>query len=439
MTYVSPRRPPLGAGGWPRPEPKIDIGIQWRPETHHSGWPYALDALASLHMPGGVVLEGFIEKKFAWGGDPGDLRNDPRPHIRPWVGFWHNPPNVHESFNRVGHAPGDILDSWLWRESAPHCLGLFTLSRYLKRWLEERVSIPVCSLLHPTGRPSAMFGARRYATNPRRKIVQVGWWLRRIESLYNLDVPSLEKVVLNPFPQGSSRHSDEGWADYGRYRGVTQLAYLDHHGYDLLLAENIVFLDLYDSSANNAIVECIARLTPILVNPLPAVVEYLGEGYPFYFTDLGEAAAKAQNMRLVVAAYQYLRDAPVRQRLTGDQFRQAFVQSRIYRDLPPPPEAGRQNGLQVGRHLTTLTDGWHAQDGIHPPRTIPRPVPAPAVQQVMRPRWPHDGVGRTAPPVHGCWRCTRRSPMPSSNLGEAPCGSLSSRCRDAGAPLLRAR
>ncbi len=313
--------------------------MQWRPETHRSGWRYALDSLAGLHAPGGVLLEGFVEKKFAWGQDPGDLRHDPRPHTRPWIGFWHNPPVVHERFRRVGHghAPDDILARELWRDSAPYCLGLFTLSRHLQRWLQPRVPVPVCSLLHPTGPPSAVFSAQRYAANPRKMIVQVGWWLRRFESLAELEVPALEKAALSPFPGVPDWYSAQGWADYGRSCSVTQLGYLDDQGYDELLSENIVFLDLYDSSANNAIVECIARQTPVLVSPLPAVVEYLGAGYPLYFSDLHEAAAKAQDLPLVISAHQYLRDTPVRARLTGARFRRALTESAIYRQLPAPP------------------------------------------------------------------------------------------------------
>lgn len=364
MTGATPRWPPPAAGA-AFPEPKIDLGVQWRPETHRSGWRYALDALARLHVPGGVRLEGFIEKKFAWGQDRGDLRNDPQPYTTPWIGFWHNPPVVHETFRRVGHghAPDDILARELWRESAPHCLGLFTLSRYLQRWLQARVPIPVCGLLHPTGRPTVRFSPERYAANPCRKIVQIGWWLRRFESLRDLDVPSLEKVALSPFPGWPDWYSAQGWADYGTCVGVTQIPYLDDRGYDELLAQNVAFLDLYDSSANNAVVECIARLTPVLVNPLPAVVEYLGEGYPLYFADLDEAAAKAQDMGLVIAAHQYLRDAPVQPLLSDESFRRAFTRSQIYRNLPSPSGARGAGPSRPWRPL-------------RPPRP-PRPAPGP--------------------------------------------------------------
>ena len=48
---------------------------------------------------------------------------------------------------------------------------------------------------------------------------------------------------------------------------------LSNEDYDILLSENIVFLDLYDSSANNAVIECIARATPLLVNNLVWVIK----------------------------------------------------------------------------------------------------------------------------------------------------------------------
>lgn len=78
----------------------------------------------------------------------------------------------------------------------------------------------------------------------------------------------------------------------GFRNGVRVVDYLTDMEYDRLLSQNLVFLDLYDSSANNALVECIVRGTPVLVNPLDAVVEYLGVDYPLHFDNLAEAALK---------------------------------------------------------------------------------------------------------------------------------------------------
>jgi hypothetical protein len=348
---VTPRSPPApgpdtvepAVNGDRPPEKKIDLGSQWWPPTHRSGWGYALASLGELAAPGGVLLDGFIEKKFGWGQDPGDARNNPAPYTRSWVGFWHNPPQVPAAFNAVRHAPADILGSSLWAASLPYCRGLFTLSAYLRRWLEARVPVPVRSLIHPTGPPAVRFSRESYLANPRKRVIQVGWWLRRPESVYALPLSSAEKAVLAPFPdQGmAAAEPDASPGGSARRPDVSQLRYLADRAYDELLSRNIVFLDLYDSSANNTIVECIIRGAPVLVNPLPAVVEYLGAEYPLYFQDLREAGRKADDTRLVLAAHDYLRRSPIQHQLTGEAFRRAFAASEIYRDLPPPASPGR--------------------------------------------------------------------------------------------------
>jgi hypothetical protein len=91
-----------------------------------------------------------------------------------------------------------------------------------------------------------------------------------------------------------------------------------------------MFIDLYDSRANNAVVECIARATPLLINPLPAVIEYLGKDYPMYFNTLSEAAQKAMNLNLIKATHQYLQGCETRRKLSAEYFRHSFETSEVY-------------------------------------------------------------------------------------------------------------
>ena len=109
---------------------------------------------------------------------------------------------------------------------------------------------------------------------------------------------------------------------------ATKSNYSKVHG-----GKNIAFLDLYDSSANNAIIECLARATPILVNPLPAVVEYLGQDYPFYFNDLDEAAEKAKDFSLIKDTHEFMLNCEIREKLSGDYFRKEFEESEVYKLL----------------------------------------------------------------------------------------------------------
>ena len=83
-------------------------------------------------------------------------------------------------------------------------------------------------------------------------------------------------------------------------RSVERIDWLDEAGYDRLLAENVVFLDLVDCAACNTLIECIVRCTPVVVTRLPAVQEYLGADYPLYWP--AELSLDA-----VTRAHKYLR------------------------------------------------------------------------------------------------------------------------------------
>ena len=96
--------------------------------------------------------------------------------------------------------------------------------------------------------------------------------------------------------------------------------------YDDLMSSSFIFLDLYDSSANNAVIECIARNTPILINKIDAVVEYLGEDYPLYFNNLNHAAQLLSNTNNIIKAHTYLKQMDKRW-LSGHLFAQSLVKS----------------------------------------------------------------------------------------------------------------
>jgi hypothetical protein len=60
-----------------------------------------------------------------------------------------------------------------------------------------------------------------------------------------------------------------------------------------------VFVNLLDCSGCNTIVECIQRSTPMMVNKMPATVEYLGKNYPgFYDTFVSDVNPKAESYRI---------------------------------------------------------------------------------------------------------------------------------------------
>ncbi len=327
--------------------------------------------MESLHNRRGVMLDSFIEDNFAWQHGREGVR-EPQvlkrlmhegtfdelatseekgvtPYTEPWVGFIHNPHRMPHWFHRA-ESPQSIFAKRIWRESLPHCRGLFCLSEYQAGWLRKETGRPVSALTHPAEIPEARFSMDRFLANPDRKIVQVGWWLRRLNSIHRLPV-----AAENPLGYRKVRLVPRFFADADRYlkelmqrereetgespladpeNNTVALSHLPDAEYDRLLAENIAFVDLHDSGANNTVVECIARATPLLVNPLPAVVEYLGEDYPLYFDDLRQAANKASDLVLLRETHHCLLECATRKRLAPEHFRKSFEESEVYSALP---------------------------------------------------------------------------------------------------------
>ncbi|MGD2091258.1 MAG: hypothetical protein PVH61_34095 [Candidatus Aminicenantes bacterium] len=299
------------------------------------GWSWIMSSLRCLHRDDGVLFDDFIENSFNWQRDE-SLKENIIPYKMPWIGFVHCPYNIPESFAEYRSPPQGIFENIEWEKSLPYCRGLFCLSDSHRNWLETRFHIPIVKLIHPTKRPGEPFSLEKFDANKEKKIVQVGVYLRRFFSIYQLPVKRLKKKFLKVngnwvdelIEAEKKRLNVKVDAD-----STEVISYLPDYEYDKLLSKNIVFLHLYDSIANNTIVECIARNTPILVNPLESVREYLGESYPYYFETLEEAAWKAENIQLIYETYNYLQDLPIKDKLTSEYFCESFVQSDIYQKL----------------------------------------------------------------------------------------------------------
>jgi len=321
---------------YPRSKRKINLADQLKVNygNHRSGWSYAIQCLAKLHNPRGVKIDTFIERTFFW--HPQGIK----PHQEPWIGFIHVPPNVPDWF-MYEQSNDRIIQSEAFQRSVPYCRGLFVLSDYHKRSLEKKLDLPINNLLFPTETPRLKWSWKRFEANSEKKIIQVGWWLRKLHSIFLLNTGQYKKIFLDPAnPHLKALLSKEATilrkerkVTSDLYHQAERIPFLDNAEYDLLLSKNIVMIDLYDASANNTVIECIARNTPLLVNPIEGVVEYLGKDYPFYFESLDEAAAKAENLDLVHQAHRFLVNHPIKPMLKRSYFLDSFVQSEVYSGL----------------------------------------------------------------------------------------------------------
>lgn len=342
------RQPTEQAGGTlpENPDSKLNLTGQRIFVAHRCGWSFAIHALKALHNRQGILFDGYLENSFLW-----KLRQPGRPDVpytQPWVGFLHNPPAMPTWFY-YQDSPQILFAREDWQQSLQYCVGLFTLSEYYAEWLRARINKPVSALIHPTEIPEFQFNFDRFIANPNKKIIQLGWWLRKLASIYQLPIPKdnslgYQKLKLNPaFALDAKENLQKLVAKQIKVEQITldpvfventeDRTHVPNQEYDELLAQNIGFIHLYDASANTAIIDCIARATPLLVNPLPAVMEYLGKDYPFYFNTLIEAAEKAMDIGLIEKTHHYLKHCETRQKLSAESFIKSMQSSEVYQQI----------------------------------------------------------------------------------------------------------
>jgi hypothetical protein len=327
---------------------------------HRSGWKWTMDGFRSFEDDkSGIIFSSFIERDFGWDHDINLMQ---KMMHRGWVGIAHAPHNYPDFVAAiVNQKPNYFINESAYKVCWSRCLGMFTLSEYLAN--EYRRLLPgvtVERLWHPTEFVDLKFTMERFNNNPDRKIVQVGYWLRKLTSILKLNIPDyLRKGLVEP--RMHIPHIRKLWSECRRVEmGIEQSEFSDetqpfgpdmrkfkevckHHktepishmsdaDYDKLLSENVVLLDVYDMSASNLIVECIVRNTPILATKHPAVVEYLGEGYPLYFNELKQASALLEDSKNIRKAHEYLTKMD-KKKFRRDSFVKSIYNSNLYTEL----------------------------------------------------------------------------------------------------------
>ena len=259
----------------------------------------------------------------------------------PFVAFFHNPPNIPEWFDH-DNSPQVVTARPQFVQSLQNCQGIYVFSEHLKEWLLNNVGLPcpVNVLTHPTEEVSGIdrWSPANFLAAGRPRLVQVGYWLRRLHSIYTIKLPEhWRRIWLYGNPRAldliaAEARNDKECASSLMLNPV-ELLRLDNNEYDTLLSGSVALIDVYDSSCNNAIIECVVRGTPALVKRLPPTEEYLGKGYPLFFDSLAEASEKVSSFSAVVAAHRYMVDLQKSNRFSGGRFLDDLGNSFIYRKI----------------------------------------------------------------------------------------------------------
>lgn len=315
---------------------------------HRSGWQYVIDNLSKFNGSNGLICDMYLDRTFHWNsieyGKLGVI-----PYKKNWIGFIHHTCDVDYSiYNTV-----NLFKNKLFIQSLKYCNGLILLSNDLKNKVDEllnkiNINVDTYVLYHPTEfiNEDRCFTKKKFIMNTSKKIIQIGAWMRNIDAINKLDLGDnklyLDKYVLKgkkmeSYYFDSDTDDDKSIIDTNELldmcrdknhkktklkQDIKMVNFLENDDYDKLLSENIVFINLYDASAVNTVIECIVRNTPILVNRLNALEEVLGKNYPLFYDNMDDIKEKL-NMKLLDDAYDYLQKLD-KTKLKIDSFVKSF-------------------------------------------------------------------------------------------------------------------
>lgn len=272
--------------------------------THRAGWPTVVEALKARCHSGSpdhtVLLDDFVEQSI------GDGKLD---HREPWVGIFHHPRGGdHPNPNR-----STLPQNFLARTDLKPVFSRLKMAIALSIDLADLLADLLPGVTIRVLRHSVPISANIPQFDPERlhdgklRVVQSGTYMRDIRAIHR--IPASDKwdrlrtwipKYYEPFDHLlSSGHEPE-------HPGVIDIPKLTDVAYDSMLSRSVVFVNYYDASASNTVLECIQRATPIVINRLPAHEEYLRSDYPGFYTDLDQVSYMLSDRSRLFAMHEHL-------------------------------------------------------------------------------------------------------------------------------------
>jgi len=282
---------------------KLNIANPTSFSAHRAGWGYAMNFLMKYHDNRGILLDDFLDITFGYNYEQNKI-DKKIPYRKPWIGFLHHPPSICPWYDEKYKNSIDInlfLQTEEFQISAKYCQCIFVLSNYLKEYLLENFEcfkkIPIIVVKHPTDTQIYKWDFKKFKalySISGLKLISIGYFLRNLTSLFLIESnKNLEKIILpSHLPLALDNLSRE--IAFKKLqpkidpKSVKIIDWQNHEFYDKILEQSLVFLDLFDTSCNNAIIESLVRSSPMLINRHPAVEEYLGKKYPLYYKNISD-------------------------------------------------------------------------------------------------------------------------------------------------------
>ena len=238
-----------------------------------------------------------------------------------WIGIIHTTPAT-PLFLRDLLGLSSTLKNVNFCKSLPSCIGIITLTDYQKQYAENflkntTLRVPAfINLKHPIQPLTSEFNLTVFQNQSKYNIVLLGQQLRKITDILKINKTTLikDKIWLSGIKNENTRYDiikkeitglQLSEHIFNEFFTTVMLPYLDSFNeYDKLIHTSIVVLPLFDAAANNSVLECMISNTPFFVEKNMGTIEYLGNNYPMFFSDICEINHIIDNKQLLMETYQ---------------------------------------------------------------------------------------------------------------------------------------
>jgi hypothetical protein len=161
--------------------------------VHRSGWQYVFENISYLHDDNHpLLLDMYLDRTFIWNSEINEILNF-IPYKKDWIGFIHHTFDTSFSKNNCY----TLFENQLFIKSLKCCKGLFVLSRYLQKQIQDylvskKINVKVYYIMHPTDTSVKLFTFKNFVENNDKKILHIGGWLRDTYSFYNVNTTDVK-------------------------------------------------------------------------------------------------------------------------------------------------------------------------------------------------------------------------------------------------------
>ncbi len=297
----------------------LNNNLYYKNVNHRGGWKliiqYGLDnniICDKYKKSQSIILEDCCESYFfGWGGvQPVSITNK-------WIGITHFTDNVPKHWENC-HID-NLLNNNKFIKSLDNCVGLIVLSNYMKKYfstLEILKNIPIYSLKHPIDKPDHTFNLDKFLSFDKFKLILLGQQIRNFSDAFKINSLLIyEKIWLSGIIHKKTKEkllyndlfNNKIVSNYESFFEITKFlqdSYItSFKDYDHMMTTSVILIPLYNASANNSVLEIIQTNTPAFITRLPATEEYLGKGYPMFYSDVIEVNNILNNRELFNKKY----------------------------------------------------------------------------------------------------------------------------------------